>query len=83
MKKFCCLMMLVSSLSAMDQSRANVSSTSNNLRYWVHASFIYWYAKEDGLNAAESAQVDGSGTTVFASSPAIFQQEFGFPHVKT
>lgn len=51
---------------------------ANQLRYWFDASFTYWYAKEDGLNVAESAQVDGSATTVLASSPKVFQQEFGY-----
>lgn len=49
-----------------------------DVQYWVDASFTYWYAKEDGLNSAESAQVDGSATTVFASHPAVFQQSFGY-----
>jgi hypothetical protein len=52
--------------------------SSNSLRYWVDASFTYWFAKEDGLNVAESAQVNDAATTVFASSPKVFQQEFGY-----
>ncbi len=51
---------------------------ANDLQYWVDGSFTYWFAKEDGLNVAESAQVDGAAITVFASSPKVFQQEFGY-----
>lgn len=51
---------------------------ASSLHYWIDASFTYWFSKEDGLNAAESAQVDGTATTVFASSPKVFQQEFGY-----
>lgn len=57
---------------------SSVPSNANGLRYWVDASFTYWFSKEDGLNVAESAQVDSSATTVFASSPKVFQQEFGY-----
>jgi hypothetical protein len=53
-------------------------SHCSNLRYWADASFTYWFAKEDGLNVAESAQVNGAATTVFASSPKVFQQKFGY-----
>ena len=57
---------------------SNMPPNSNHLRYRLEASFTYWFAKEDGLNIAESAQVDGSATTVFATSPKVFQQEFGY-----
>lgn len=54
------------------------SASQSDMQYWFDASFTYWFCKEDGLNVAESAQVDGTATTVFASSPQVFQQEFGY-----
>lgn len=57
---------------------ANHQEKNRDLQYWLDASFTYWQAKEDGLNSGESGQVDGSGTTLFASSPNVFQQDFGY-----
>ena len=74
MKTLGCLMVI----SAVSLFANNPPSPANKLNYWVDASFTYWYAKEDGLNAAERAQVDSSATTVFPSNYTIFQQSFGF-----
>lgn len=60
------------------EKKPSAHTKANDLRYWLDASFTYWFAKEDGLNIAESAQVNGSATTVFASSPKVFQQAFGY-----
>lgn len=60
------------------QPKENPPPLVSDLHYSFDAAFTYWFAKEDGLNVAESAQVDGSGTTVFASSPRVFQQDFGY-----
>ncbi len=71
--------MMSTTLCLFANSEGSNSSTScSNIQYWVDGSFTYWYSKEDGLNVAESAQVDDSGTTIFASSPKVFQQNFGY-----
>lgn len=73
--KSACYIMMVSTVSLFAN---DLPPPSKHFQYWVDASFTYWYAKEDGLNAAESAQVDSTATTVFANNPTIFQQTFGF-----
>lgn len=71
------MMAVVLHLFAIEK-KPSAPPKENDLRYWLDASFTYWFAKEDGLNIAESAQVNGSATTVFASFPTVFQQEFGY-----
>lgn len=78
MKYYPIIAVLAASLPIFASSHKGAPAKPSDLSYWFDASFTYWYAKEDGLNAAESGQVDGSGTTLFASSPAVFQQEFGY-----
>jgi len=63
-----------------DQSRVAPTPPKEADGYsgFVNASFIYWYAKEDGLDSAESAVLGTSGQTLLANSSTVFQQSFSY-----
>ena len=46
--------------------------------YSFDASFTYWYAKEDGLNLAESALLFPTGETVTPPKGAVLKQSFAY-----
>jgi hypothetical protein len=51
---------------------------SNTVQYSIDASFTYWYAKEDGLNVAQSALLEPSASTVLSTDGEVFQQSFSY-----
>jgi hypothetical protein len=51
---------------------------SDGLSGFVNASFIYWYAKEEGLDVAESAVLGNSGQTLLSNEGTVFQQGFSY-----
>lgn len=60
-----------------------IADTSPNpntqaFQFSADASFTYWYAKEDGLNIAESSLLRPSGEAVFPPNISIFSQDFGY-----
>ncbi len=53
-------------------------SLPDRFHYSTSASFTYWYAKEDGLNLAESALLLPSGITVAPPSGSVLKQSFAY-----
>ena len=50
----------------------------SQFNYSSYLSFNYWYAKEDGLNLAESAIAAPGGQTYLATDSEGLQSEFGY-----
>ena len=76
MKKQLCFLALIPGLIAVAES--NTTPVPGPFKYSVDASFTYWYAKEDGLNVAESAILVPLGRTLAPPNATVFKQDSGY-----
>ncbi len=73
-----CSLVLPSFIYGDISSTTPASKLKESPSYFVDASFIYWYAKEDGLNIAESAVVSTAGHTFLSADGKVLQQSFSY-----
>jgi hypothetical protein len=56
----------------------NSPTPESSIDFFANASFTYWYAKEDGLNVADTATISRLGAVNLPSQSEVFKQSFGY-----
>src|SRR6185437_15181466 len=63
---------------AQSNQSPETGKKSSDLSYFLDASFLYWYAKEDGLNLAKSAIINSSGVVFLMPDGKVLQSSFSY-----
>lgn len=78
MKKPLYFLALFPAIAAIADTNQVPNKDTSCLTFTADGSFTYWYAKEDGLNVAESAFLTGPGAVIAPPNGTVFKQEFGY-----
>jgi hypothetical protein len=81
MNRICIFSMLLSSIAygTVQNKDSTVPTQSDpSWRCCSEVSFIYWYAKEDGLQVAENSILGEAGQSILSPNGQVFKQSFSY-----